>query len=464
VTEPADPRVDRALAAYRAPPAPAGLADSVIDRLAGARRRGSRRRWWILAAVVAAAVLAAAGGAAWIAARDPATGVDRDRGRIAAAERETIRIGGRATVVVEPGADLRWHATGDGDARIEQTRGSAFYRVERGGAFVVETPAGTVEVRGTCFRVEVMPMSKLSRQHVVGAGLGAVLAAAIVVVVYEGGVRVVNAHGHVDLAAGERGAAATGGAPVRDLGGAGDPIATGSGAAGAGGDPAALATLSPEARASAALAQAQAARDELAAANAMIDRLQRDLAEARGDAGEPSAAAPSEADLAAWAQRCEVHIDAPAVMGAVVDPVTEKDAAQWGMASAEIPAFNAALSALHGVALAELREIYIAATGNPVVADELTPGAMFGEILDKALAADVVNARRRMARERAGLQPPPVDLTALPPVERALRLIYRLGNDLEAKLAESIGPARAKLLRRDAWPGLRLDQYGCEVE
>lgn len=68
----------------------------------------------------------------------------------ATARREVVIANGRGTAVLERGARVRW--SGD---QVVQESGEVFYRVERGGAFRVHTPAGDADVLGTCFRVAV---------------------------------------------------------------------------------------------------------------------------------------------------------------------------------------------------------------------------------------------------------------------------------------------------------------------
>jgi FecR protein len=105
-------------------------------------------------------------------------------GDVVAVGRQEVRVGTRAVAVLEPGARVAWN----GD-EVRQTSGDVFWRVEPGARFAVKTPEGEVTVKGTCFRVKV----------IVGAGL----AAAVIVAVYEGRVSLAHGRASVDVAAGE---------------------------------------------------------------------------------------------------------------------------------------------------------------------------------------------------------------------------------------------------------------------
>ena len=83
------------------------------------------------------------------------------QGQQVARERVTISIADRAAAAMEPGADLIWTVQKQ-RVRVEQRRGSVFYRVDRGDKFRVTTPSGDVEVTGTCFRVSLGAASTLS--------------------------------------------------------------------------------------------------------------------------------------------------------------------------------------------------------------------------------------------------------------------------------------------------------------
>lgn len=106
--------------------------------------------------LAAAAVLVAAISWTWLDVPEISA-----QGQQLARERVTINIADRAAAAMEPGADLVWTVRKQ-RVRVEQRRGSVFYRVDRGDKFRVSTPSGDVEVTGTCFRVSLGPASTLS--------------------------------------------------------------------------------------------------------------------------------------------------------------------------------------------------------------------------------------------------------------------------------------------------------------
>lgn len=181
---------------------PADLADVALSRRRQAppvqQRSRARRARWVLATTFVGAGIAAA--LLFLGGRGDPVGKSH-----LASKRVSVPLDGRAVAVMEPGSAL---VKRQRDWR--QSAGNVFYRVERGGVFVVSTTAGDVEVLGTCFRVEIEPM-KVTAQTKIGFVAGATLAASVVVTVYEGRVRLANGGGRTELAAGEQATMGPGG-------------------------------------------------------------------------------------------------------------------------------------------------------------------------------------------------------------------------------------------------------------
>ncbi|MEA2753639.1 MAG: hypothetical protein QOI41_7782 [Myxococcales bacterium] len=166
---------------------------------ATATARTARRRWGNAAGIAGVLALAAA-----IVLR--VTSTPDVHGVAIAKDRIEVKLGSRALAVLEPGAQVKW----DGDD-VVQDHGDVFYRVEPGARFRVHTPAGDVEVKGTCFAVKVrgegqsnsIEGADMNKRDVKSGLIGAGLSALAFVAVYEGKVAVSHASEHADLAAGE---------------------------------------------------------------------------------------------------------------------------------------------------------------------------------------------------------------------------------------------------------------------
>lgn len=421
--------------------------------------------------VIAAATALAAAMLVWLAW----PGRGGARGDVVASEEtRTIAMGDRAIAVARPGSALHWEVDADGEARISQDAGRVFYRVDEGGAFEVKTPAGTVTVTGTCFEVETRTMTKSGGLK--GAVLGAALASAVVVTVYEGGVVLANERGDVALAPGERGLADPGVAPRREDGDAAGEYARGS----EGGDASSL----PMATVDDAVAQVRRQARALEQAHAdqleqerEIGRLRRQVTELGGNPGEPSPAElkvrarecagqgrggecpflePDEATLLEMARCASVKVDFPGFLDNVESPQVGGYAESLGITdAAEVAALQAAADKHYADFNGRLREIFVALGGDPALAEEASAATMKSYIadqLDRELTGDV---QRRVAEERAGLREPPADASELSLEERAFRLHAELGNEFEAYLGEQLGAERARQLRKvnDGWPG-----------
>ena len=386
-------------------------------------------------------------------------------GQVASARaRQSLSLAGRGVAVVEPGASVRW-TVADGAARVTQTAGNVFYRVEHGGPFEVTTPQGIVRVTGTCFRVEV-PTMKTPWQGLAGAAIGA----ALVVSVYEGRVLFARGDGHTTaVAAGQKvSVGADGRVQTGELTpavGPGDPTAASS-------EPSGAAAPSPP--------SATATRDELL----RRDSLQRaEIADLRkrvhtleqggglgnlarddedGDKDGHSWLHPSHEDLVRYAGECRVNYDLPRIMGS--DPIRLSPAQikAAGLTAGETEAVNQALRRLQLQFVGRLRALYVEETGDEAGADALGPQGMASELRDKAPRGEEGRVNQAIARERAGLAQPPADLSQTSPVERYLRMLATVGDEAEAAVAGVIGADRARAMHeaQGGW-GMRMAQAGC---
>ncbi len=200
------------IAHYEVPPVSQAVEDRVFAALreadASARTAATseRRSWLAIGALITGVAASAAVTLSIVRDRTSIA----TRGEVTAAERATIRLGRRGVAVAETGASLSWSI--DGAARVDQRTGNVFYRVDHGDPFVVSTPAGTVTVLGTSFRVEVEAMKSPNKLALTGAA-GAALGAAVIVTLYEGGVVLANERGSVTMKPGEQAVARSGSMP-----------------------------------------------------------------------------------------------------------------------------------------------------------------------------------------------------------------------------------------------------------
>jgi hypothetical protein len=434
--------LEEALRAHEVPAPPPGLADRVASEVAArekAPRRSARRALAVAGLVVAGAALVA--GASALRSGETVAAGERAPGA-----RQTIALGRRAILVAEGGSALHWHEGPQGRLTVEQSRGNVFYRVESG-PFAVETPQGTVHVRGTCFRVEVRDM-KLSRQALTGAAVGAAVTAAVLVTVYEGRVSVAREATEVEVAAGQA-AALNAGAPtsVVEAAGTGTP------------PPPPAPALAPPGVGGAA---------ELAALRARVAEQEKELAQLRPKVAklppdkDRNMIDPSREELLARAQRCEIAFHYPHLDTPRPSTVGEAEAKKVGLSDTEREAADEVLKELHAEVPGTLRKLFAEMSGDAATAERLSPSTLMSEILQKA-PEDLVNqARTRISRERAGLASPPTNLSAVPVVERALRLMVGIGDEFERRLGERVGSARAHTLQklRESW-GSSSTMSGC---
>lgn len=455
---------------WGAPEPPDGFAQGVLaahfeDEVPATR---SATRWWIWAAAAAALLVL---GLAW-GLRSPGPVHDELRAKGI----ETVALGDRGTAVAQPGTHLSWSVDSDGTARIDQSSGRVFYRVDRGERFDVVTPAGTVTVTGTCFEVDLENTMKTS--NVRAGAIGAALATALVVTVYEGGVVLANEHGSVDVAAGQAARVADARAPVRfdpddpDASSSNDGALADASTRKPGtlaGDP--MAHIQRQAR------DIERIRQEKDAQAVRIRELEQQVIDLGGSAEPTSPEAkqarakmcasqsrggscpflePDQETLLEMARCATVKVDALGFVDNPEPPSPGQIADRLGVTDpTEAEKLDAAATAQYEDYNRRLREMYLELGGSEEAADGASGATLQSFIfdqLDRELLGDV---QRQIAEERAGLREPPADAGSLSIEQRVARLMAEDGNDFERLVADQLGEERARELRRkhDGWPG-----------
>jgi ferric-dicitrate binding protein FerR (iron transport regulator) len=366
-------------------------------------------------------------------------------------ERQSVAIGSRGIGVAEPGTSMEWQVDRAGAASVNQSSGNVFYRIEHGGPFVVHTPGGDVRVTGTCFRVEIA-MKQSSKVLLAGAA-GALLAGAVVVTVYEGGVVVAHGQSKTTISAGE---SAT--MPIQPS--VNHPeVAAVNGQSGSGAPRAADvgAKVSTAAEVAAMtkdqlLAHESQQRDRIGALEDKLTKLESLLArKAGGDDADLGPHTDPEV-LKEWAKECKVRVDYPVIEGLEPPVIT----AGGRFEEADVAGANIAMKEVHQRWLALVRGAYLEITGDQAAAKTLSIEAMGREIEDKGGKDEMAAIRARIANERAGLAPAPAAGTAMSATERYFRAFAALGDDTEAALAKQLGPERAKSIRGKRWDSLSM--------
>jgi hypothetical protein len=441
-----DAEVRRALDAWSALVPSADFADRVLaarDDAPAPRRRTRLHAGGIIAGAAAAAAVVAA-----LALRSPGRAAS---GNLIATQRTTAQLGDRGVAVAEPTTEVTWRVTDDGAAEITQRTGNVFYRVERGGPFVVHTTAGDIHVTGTCFRIEVLAMTP--HKKLLFAGLtGAAVASTVLVTVYEGRVIAQTRAARSELSAGSHAALRGDDASIAIGAPPGAPTVASRGAP----------TDDPEATREQLLARARAQQVELTQLRTRIAELERAAPGARGgdvaddDPGRPWHD-PSPETLAAWAAKCHVRADNPSLDQ--FTPLRRPDTGR-GMEPGEVDAYNEAISEVATQWRDLVRSLYLEITGDAAGADTLSVAAMRREIEDKTPREEGAVILQKLSRERAGLASPPADLGKTSTLERLLRAFVKLGDQSEAALARRIGAERAHAIRGEGW-GTRSDSAEC---
>ena len=371
-----------------------------------------------------------------------------DRGALTAERRESVAIGDRAIAVAEPASSLSWHVESSGRATVRQSSGAVFYRVNAGDDFVVETPAGSVTVTGTCFTVELSEMNTKSK-YLASATAGAAVAAAITLTVHEGSVVLANERGDLEVGAGERAQARSGRAPYWSD-----------------------ADDEPESKVASASPFSTLVRENQEQRRQLRD-LQTKVQELESN-GQPEAKPEVDRESPEYrraaGRQCGVNGNCDVKLW--TDPSQEglEELAKCGRILVDTPSFMgggdvfpqgyvieaAGLAEADAVRYAELAEQFQGDVGEDLaglarelglpseVIERVSPVQLRG-IVRSLADVDTRNAmQHRVADERAGLSAPPDSETA---DERALRYLWNLGDSFEQRLAEEFGPDAAREMR-----------------
>jgi ferric-dicitrate binding protein FerR (iron transport regulator) len=413
---------------------PAGFAERVVQTAVHkpAPRRSSKKPIAFAALAVAAAVLV------WFGiSRAPSTG------EATASTRTEVAIGKRAMAVLEPGANVKWN----GD-RVTQETGDVFYRVERGGPFSVETPAGMVEVLGTCFRVRVRPENKgdgnvKSKKEVALAAGSAAIAALAVVTVYEGKVRLSHAKGKVDLAAGESGALDENGARRAD----GEALSSAEAAVGEKGSSLAKANDELAKDIADLNRRIKGAEQSKAKLEGELLAAQTELAK-RTDGGAPRGRHEFDLDETDWkalAEEGTVKFRVPCLRSTpwkADGDLLDKLGLSADDASTLSDAYKRSNDRMWGV----IRPLCVKAIGSADVVDSLGPDTCTHVVVDMARKQNseaASEAMRLVAEARAGLKPAPAAGQQGAVFETFWALTGEMSR-FEGDLAQSFGPEEAK--------------------
>ncbi|MGH1344744.1 MAG: FecR domain-containing protein [Nannocystales bacterium] len=437
---------------------PQSFTDQVLTRARGPKPKRHAASRIAVAAIAAALVLGLLG---WWSARQ----LPVQAGSLVATARHTVPLTAGTTIVAEPGAELRW-AERDGTLEVEQRRGSAFYRVDpRDPEFVVQTPAGSIQVRGTCFSVDLEEANSLMTDKRPPKpadprrplALGAALAVAATVTVYEGRTVLANDSGVLELSAGERGTARSGSAPSRS-------------------NPAALSLAERSGGLSDTTTQElHALRSENRRQATELQELHSQLGRAP-EADDTTAPDPKKRTrFSAWGPPIPEGFDHYQPTQAALEEMAECGIVAWdqppvwaddqqpdpeyldalGLTAQERTMFEAAFHSFRSETIATARSFYVELGGDSALAEAIDPTELLGMVYGRTDLDTREDSRIALAMERAGLAEAPSE--ELQPSERFLRWDANLGNAFEASLEEHFGAQRAQELRaaRDGWPGKR---------
>ncbi len=430
------------LGKWEAQSPPADFAERVLARVREEEPKPASapkktRRPVMLGAGIAAALALAAAVAMKVGSAPPS------RGEAVAETRKEVAIGGRAIAVMEPGARVQW----DGDD-VVQPKGDVFYRVEKGSKFRVHTPAGDVEVMGTCFTVKVSDMQK---RDLKSGAVGAALSALAFVGVYEGKVAVSHAGERVELTAGETAQAGADG--VRRSGdlGAGQKAYDDKRTAAAEAEAVATANENLVGQVSDYRRRLELIAQQKGELEDKLKKTEEKLAAADGAA--PRARSDFDLTVDDWKELAKdgtMKMAIPCAKSNGWQPKPET-LNQLGLAPQDAATLQAAYAKSTQRQWANVRPLCAQVLGNVEAADKVGIGSCRHVILDLGRANDPAGtdeAMREVAEIRAGLRamPGPNDPIAQNPVFKMFWGVTGEMASFENDLAQSFGPEEAHRL------------------
>ncbi len=410
------------LGRWTAPTPPADFAARVIGG------RAPRKLAWVrYGAVAAAAVL--------LVVAMALRGGGELAGVVQSNARSTIDIGQRAIVVAEASSVLEykvardWRGEAAGAAYVEQRSGTAFYRVEEGGPFVVHTVNGSIEVTGTCFTIGVDERN------------------GVLVSVHEGSV-----------------VARTKIGGVREQVLAGQAILLDQ-----------KAIVPTEARSSNAATQVMhsgrySGMADLNSHVALLEETSRLREQVRSLQNRLASKSNSERtygldhdELVRLADNCELSWDTPQIQVGTSPRLLDDDARALGLTAEQRKIVDDTMAEANARMVGILQSTYVAITGDDNVTG-MSATALLSEIEDKSSTPEMQRIYQRLSQERAGL---PVKGPKATGREAQIEDLYRayvtMGDELQGTLAERLGPVVAERIRdlRDGFSSRRHSSFGC---
>lgn len=385
-----------------------------------------------------------------------------DEGAVIAADRTEVAVGNRARAVLEPGSRVRW--SGD---EVIQARGDVFYRVEPGARFRVHTPAGDVEVKGTCFRVSVranqtqgdatkdeeeLAMRFLQKRDLKVGAVGAAVGVMTFVGVYEGKVAVSRAAGRVEIGAGE--SATASGSGVQTTGAIADgQKAFEAKAATAGGDePLSKANENLVAQIGDYRQRLEAIATQKAELETKLKATEQSLASTQ-DGAAPRTRHDFDLDADDWAELAktgEVKYRLPCMKESSGWTPNADQLNKLALAPSDAPAIREAYKQSYERTWNQIKPMCQQALGaTPDIIEKIGLDSCTHLIHDLAVKTDETAAGEAsilVGQIRAGMRPEPGPTDKVHPVTRMFLAMTGANKAFEQDLAKSFGPEEAHRL------------------